>query len=85
MPIPDKYIPNEVENKWYAYWMQHEYFYSVPNEKKPYTIVIPPPNVTGSLTYGTHAQQYHSRCIDSPSTSERIQRLLGSRKQTTLL
>jgi len=52
MPIADKYIPNEVEDKWYAYWMQNEYFYSVPNEKKPYTIVIPPPNVTGVLHMG---------------------------------
>lgn len=52
MQIPSKYIPNEVENKWYDYWMKHEYFYSVPNEKEPYTIVIPPPNVTGVLHMG---------------------------------
>jgi len=52
MQIPNKYIPYEVENKWYDYWMKHEYFYSVPNEKEPYTIVIPPPNVTGVLHMG---------------------------------
>ena len=52
MQIPIKYIPNDIENKWYDYWMEHEYFYSTPNEKKPYTIVIPPPNVTGVLHMG---------------------------------
>jgi valyl-tRNA synthetase len=52
MSIPTKYNPQEVEQKWYQYWMKHNYFHSVPNEKKPYTIVIPPPNVTGVLHMG---------------------------------
>lgn len=52
MQIPDKYIPQNVEDKWYNYWMQQGYFYSTPNEKTPYTIVIPPPNVTGVLHMG---------------------------------
>jgi len=52
MQIPKKYIPQEVENKWYAYWMKNNYFHSEPNEKEPYTIVIPPPNVTGVLHMG---------------------------------
>ncbi len=52
MQIPDKYIPQNVENKWYDYWMKNGYFYSKPNEKEPYTIVIPPPNVTGVLHMG---------------------------------
>ncbi|MCB9201709.1 MAG: valine--tRNA ligase [Flavobacteriales bacterium] len=51
--ISKKYNPKEVEEKWYEYWLQNEYFRSEPNsEKKPYTIVIPPPNVTGVLHMG---------------------------------
>ncbi len=52
MNIPTKYSPTEVEQKWYDYWMEHKYFHSEPNEKKAYTIVIPPPNVTGVLHMG---------------------------------
>tara|TARA_B110000090_G_scaffold128877_1_gene142441 strand:- start:8791 stop:11421 length:2631 start_codon:yes stop_codon:yes gene_type:complete len=52
MNIPAKYSPIEVEKKWYDYWMQHDYFHSKPNEKEAYTIVIPPPNVTGVLHMG---------------------------------
>ena len=47
-----KYNPAEVEDKWYAYWLKHKFFHSEPNEKQPYTIVIPPPNVTGILHMG---------------------------------
>ena len=52
MEISSKYNPSEVENKWYQYWLENEYFYSKPNDQKPYTIVIPPPNVTGVLHMG---------------------------------
>jgi valyl-tRNA synthetase len=53
MEISKTYSPKEVEDKWYAYWEQHKVFRSVPNpEKEPYTIVIPPPNVTGVLHMG---------------------------------
>ncbi|GAB1309700.1 valine--tRNA ligase [Urechidicola sp. KH5] len=52
MNIPAKYNPNEVEQKWYDYWMKHNFFHSEPNEKEAYTIVIPPPNVTGVLHMG---------------------------------
>ncbi|TDQ30763.1 valine--tRNA ligase [Zeaxanthinibacter enoshimensis] len=52
MEIPSKYEPQQVENRWYDYWMQHRYFHSVPDEREPYTIVIPPPNVTGVLHMG---------------------------------
>ncbi|AOW20022.1 valine--tRNA ligase [Urechidicola croceus] len=52
MNIPTKYNPIDVEDKWYEYWMKHDYFHSEPNEKEPYTIVIPPPNVTGVLHMG---------------------------------
>ncbi len=50
--LAPKYNPAEVEDKWYAYWMEHGLFRSVPNEKEPYCIVIPPPNVTGVLHMG---------------------------------
>ncbi len=50
--LATKYNPSEVEDKWYAYWMEHDLFKSVPDEREPYTIVIPPPNVTGVLHMG---------------------------------
>ena len=52
MQISEKYSPKETEEKWYQYWLDHNYFHSEPNEKPPYTIVIPPPNVTGILHMG---------------------------------
>jgi valyl-tRNA synthetase len=52
MSIPSKYEANNVESKWYDYWMKHNYFHSEPDEREPYTIVIPPPNVTGVLHMG---------------------------------
>jgi valyl-tRNA synthetase len=52
MEIPSKYNPAEVEDKWYKYWMENNYFHSTPDEREPYTIVIPPPNVTGVLHMG---------------------------------
>ena len=47
-----KYSAAQVEDKWYQYWLEHKFFHSEPNEKEPYTIVIPPPNVTGILHMG---------------------------------
>jgi valyl-tRNA synthetase len=52
MQIPNKYDAKQVEGKWYDYWMKHNYFHSKPDEREPYTIVIPPPNVTGVLHMG---------------------------------
>ena len=53
MDIPSKYNPQTAESKWYEYWMEHGFFKSIPDkEKEPYTIVIPPPNVTGVLHMG---------------------------------
>ncbi|MEN8157630.1 MAG: valine--tRNA ligase [Bacteroidota bacterium] len=52
MHIPSKYDPASVEDKWYAYWMDQGFFTSTPDEREPYTIVIPPPNVTGVLHMG---------------------------------
>jgi len=51
MNIPAKYNPLKVEDKWYKYWEDHNLFGSEIDETKtPYTIVIPPPNITGMLT-----------------------------------
>jgi valyl-tRNA synthetase len=52
MTIPSKYDASQVEDKWYEYWMKNNYFHSTPDEREPYTIVIPPPNVTGVLHMG---------------------------------
>lgn len=50
--LATKYDPRSVEDKWYSYWMGHDLFKSVPDAREPYTIVIPPPNVTGILHMG---------------------------------
>lgn len=52
MEIPSKYNPQSVEVKWYKYWLDGGFFKSVPDKREPYTIVIPPPNVTGVLHMG---------------------------------
>ncbi len=52
MDIPSKFKAQEVEDKWYQYWTDNKYFKSVPDDREPYTIVIPPPNVTGVLHMG---------------------------------
>ncbi len=52
MQIADKYAPQQIEAKWYEYWIGHKLFHSEPDEREPYTIVIPPPNVTGMLHMG---------------------------------
>jgi len=52
MDIAPKYDPTLVEDKWYKYWMKEGYFHSEPDEREPFTIVIPPPNVTGVLHMG---------------------------------
>ena len=52
MELASKYDPKEVEGKWYQYWLDHKLFASKPDGREPYTIVIPPPNVTGVLHMG---------------------------------
>lgn len=52
MEIPAKYDPKGKEDKWYSYWLDQKFFRSVPDEREPYVIVIPPPNVTGVLHMG---------------------------------
>jgi valyl-tRNA synthetase len=52
MKSHEKYLPAEIEGKWYEYWISRGFFHSEPDHRKPYTIVIPPPNVTGILHMG---------------------------------
>ena len=52
MEISSKYNPQDTEGKWYQHWLDKNYFHSTPDEREPYTIVIPPPNVTGVLHMG---------------------------------
>ncbi len=52
MEIPSKYDSTAVENKWYQYWLSNKFFHSEPDSREPYTVVIPPPNVTGVLHMG---------------------------------
>ncbi len=52
MTISAQFDAKQIEKKWYNYWMEHNYFASKPDDRKPYTIVIPPPNVTGVLHMG---------------------------------
>ena len=52
MEIGAKYTPQQIESKWYDYWLRHNFFDSTPDGREPYTIVIPPPNVTGVLHMG---------------------------------
>lgn len=50
--IAEKYDPQQIEGKWYQYWLDNKFFRSTPDEREPYTIIIPPPNVTGVLHMG---------------------------------
>ncbi len=52
MDNPEKYAPQQLEERWYAHWMEKNYFHSEPDEREAYTVVIPPPNVTGVLHMG---------------------------------
>ena len=52
MDIPSQYDPSKTEDKWYEFWLKNEFFKSTPDEREPYTVVIPPPNVTGVLHMG---------------------------------
>ena len=52
MSISSNYNHTEAEKKWYSYWMENDYFSSIPDEREPYSIVIPPPNITGVLHMG---------------------------------
>ena len=46
MELSAKYNPSDVEEKWYSYWLKNKFFHSEPDSREPYTVVIPPPNVS---------------------------------------
>ena len=52
MELPAKYDPSMTEDKWYSYWLKHKFFHSEPDGREPYSMIIPPPNVTGVLHMG---------------------------------
>src|ERR1700681_2116868 len=52
MELPKQFDPKEAQQKWLAFWDEHGYFHSKPDGRQPFTIVIPPPNVTGALHMG---------------------------------
>lgn len=52
MTLSTRYSPNDIESKWYKHWMDKNYFHSTPDSREPYTIVMPPPNITGVLHMG---------------------------------
>ncbi len=65
MNIPAKYNAAKVEEKWYKYWMDNNYFNSEPDQREAYTIVIPPPNVTGVLHMGHMLNNTIQDCTSS--------------------
>ena len=70
MEIGKTYDPSQVEDKWYKHWMDHGFFNSKPSEKEPYTVVIPPPNVTGVLHIG---HMLNNTIQDVPCFSDSIE------------
>jgi valyl-tRNA synthetase len=52
MELSKNFEPQRVDDKWYSHWMSKGYFKSVPDDREPYTIVMPPPNVTGGAAHG---------------------------------
>ena len=52
MSLSTRYTPQEIEGKWYQHWLDQRYFHSEPDDREPFTVVIPPPNVTGVLHMG---------------------------------
>ena len=83
MNIASKYNPSEVEEKWYRYWLENRYFHSEPDEREPYTIVIPPPNVTGILYMG-HILNNTIQDILIRRARMKGKTLVGCREPTTL-
>lgn len=53
MQIADKYTPQQIEAKWYDYWIENRLFHSEPDDREPFTVVIPPPTLRACSTWGT--------------------------------
>ena len=78
MQIADKYAPQEIEQKWYDYWERHGLFHSEPDAREPYTVVIPPPNVTGMLHMGHMLNNTLQDVLDPPRPHAGKKCLLGA-------
>ena len=78
MQLASKYNPADVEGKWYQYWLDHKLFSSKPDGREPYTIVIPPPNVTGVLHMGHMLNNTIQDISGSPCPYGRQECLLGA-------
>ena len=85
MELASKYSPSEVEGKWYEYWLKHKLFSSKPDNREPYTIRIPPPNVTGVLHMGGIAQRNYTGHPRAPRAHGGQERMLGAAPTTLLL
>ncbi len=68
MELASKYNPADVEGKWYEYWLDNKLFSSKPDGRERYTVVIPPPNVTGVLHMGHMLNNTDSGYIGTPCT-----------------
>ena len=79
MEIASKYNPIEVEDKWYEYWLKNGFFHSEPDDREPYSIVIPPPNVTGILHMGHMLNNTIQDIFGASCTHARQKCLLGAR------
>ena len=84
MELASKYDPKEVESKWYEYWLDHKLFSSKPDNREPYTIVIPPPNVTGVLHMGHMLNNTIQGYPRAPCAHGGKERLLGARNRPRL-
>ena len=62
MELAKRHDPDHGEQVVHQYWLDSGYFRSVPDDREPYTVVIPPPNVTGVLAHGAHAEQHDGMC-----------------------
>ena len=77
--IPKTYSPHDIEEKWYKYWRDKDYFHATDtSDKPPYSIVIPPPNITGEFTYRARTQQYIARHADSLAADAGLQYALDA-------
>ena len=82
--LPKAYDPQDAQRRWYAYWLEKGYFHADPSsEKPPYTIVIPPPNVTGALHLGHALNNTIQDILDPLAADAGVRRALDARGPTT--
>ncbi len=84
MELASKYNPADVEGKWYQYWLDNKLFSSKPDGREPYTVVIPPPNVTGVLHMGHMLNNTIQDILVRRARMEGKRMPAGCREQTML-